>query len=230
MKTIGLLGGMSWESSASYYRILNTEIKARLGGLHSAKCLLMSVDFAEIEAFQKAQDWDSAANTLIDAAQSLEAGGADLILICTNTMHSVYDRIQDSIGIPIIHIADATAKAIQDRKLTSVALLGTKFTMEQDFYTSRLTANGLSVLIPEEDQREQVHKIIYEELCKGAVTAPSRESYRKIIEDLATRGVEGVILGCTEIGLLIRQDDVSIPVFDTTVIHAREGVRLAMAS
>ena len=228
MKTIGLLGGMSWESTVTYYKMINETVKRELGGLHSAKVLLYSVDFAEIEACQAEGDWEKSADLLSDAARNLEKAGADFILICTNTMHKVAPAIQARIGIPVIHIAEATAEVLRTRGVTKVALLGTKYTMTQDFYRARLEQAGISVLVPEGDAVDMVNAVIYDELCLGVINEESRHRYVAVIEDLAGRGAEGVILGCTEIGLLIRQEDVSLPVFDTARIHAEKAALLAV--
>jgi len=229
MKTIGLLGGMSWESSLEYYRIINETVKTRLGGFHSAKSLMASVDFAEIEALQHAGDWDTLTQIMVDAAQHLEKGGAGVLVICTNTMHWMADDIQASINIPLLHIADAAAGAIKARNIVVVGLLGTRFTMEGDFYRLRLKEkHGLRVLIPPEQERESVHRIIYEELVKGDIQDSSREVYQKVIKHLQESGAQGVILGCTEIPLLVKQSDVAIPVFDTTTIHAQAAVDWAL--
>lgn len=229
MKTIGLLGGMSWESTVSYYTLINQGVKARLGALHSAKILLYSVDFAEIEAMQHAGDWDSAAHALTQAAQALERGGADCVLICTNTMHKVASQVAAGIGIPLVHIADATARVLQQDGIRTVALLGTAYTMEQDFYKGRLAEHfGLKVLVPDAADRAIVHAVIYEELCLGTINGQSRAAFQRIIDSLQARGAEAVILGCTEIGLLISAEDSSLPVYDTTVLHAAEAVRLAL--
>lgn len=224
MKTIGLLGGMSWESTVEYYRLINEAVKSRCGGLHSAKCILYSVDFEEIEYYQRTDNWDKAAQVLAGAAQSLEKAGADFIIICTNTMHKVFAEIQKSINIPILHIADATANEIKAKGIKQVGLLGTRYTMEQDFYKSRLEQAGLNVLIPEENERKIINKVIYEELCLGKILQASKEDYQRIILGLKAKGAEGVILGCTEIGLLIKQEDSPIPLFDTTRIHAIKAV------
>ena len=229
MKTLGLLGGMSWESSLEYYRIINETVKAKLGGLHSAKCVLYSVDFAEIELLQSHGKWDEATAYLIDAAQHIERAGADCLLICTNTMHKMADEIQAQIQIPLLHIADATARHIQAQGLRTVGLLGTKFTMEQDFYTGRLTErHGLSVLIPDAAEREDIHRVIYEELCVGTIQQTSKQRFLAIIQHLHQRGVEGIILGCTEIPLLLQQADCQVPLFDTTGIHAEAAVEFAL--
>jgi len=229
MKTIGLLGGMSWESTAVYYRLINEGVKARLGGLHSAKLVLYSVDFQEIEELQHAADWDEAGKVLAKAAHFLQLAGADFLVICTNTMHKVAPAIEREINIPILHIADATAAVIKGLGIRTVGLLGTRFTMEQDFYTGRLREkHGLQVLIPDENERERVHQIIYEELCLGKVLDESREKYCHIIRSLVQRGVEGIILGCTEISMLIGQKDSPVPLFDTTKIHAQKAVYWAI--
>lgn len=228
MKTIGLLGGMSWESTVEYYRLINEAVKSRCGGLHSAKCLLYSVDFEEIEYYQRTDNWDKAAQVLAGAAQSLEKGGADFIILCTNTMHKVFSEIQRSIRIPMLHIADATANEIKARGIKQVGLLGTRYTMEQDFYKSRLEQVGINVLIPEENERKIINKVIYEELCLGKILQASKEDYKRIILGLEAKGAEGVILGCTEIGLLIKQEDSPIPLFDTTRIHAIKAVEIAL--
>lgn len=229
MKTIGLLGGMSWESSSEYYRILNETIAARLGGLHSADCLLYSVDFAEVEAFQHADRWDELTEMMIAGARRLESGGAKVLLICTNTMHRMAPEIQAAISIPLLHIADAAGEAVKAQGLHSVGLLGTRFTMEGNFYRQRLTDKfGLSVLIPNETDRATVHRVIYEELVKGVIREDSRNAFLEIIANLHTQGAEGVILGCTEIPLLVHQADVEIPVFDTTRIHAEAAVDWAL--
>ncbi len=230
MKTIGLIGGMSWESSLEYYRIINEEVKAELGGLHSAKCLLYSVNFAEIEHYQAQGDWESAGEILGEVAESLEKAGAEFIVICTNTMHKVINYIEEKIKIPVLHIADATAHQIQNSNIKKVGLLGTKYTMEQDFYKSRIEANGIKVLVPEQNERDMVNKIIYEELCLGQIKQSSQDYYRNVIQHLVEDGAEGIILGCTEIGLLVKSADSKVPLFDTTVIHAREAVRVALKS
>lgn len=229
MKTIGLIGGMSWESSLEYYRIINEMTKQKLGGFHSAKSVLYSVDFEEIERLQHRGRWDELTQVMVRAAQSLERAGAELIVICTNTMHKMADDVQASIGIPLLHIADATANQITLQNLHTVGLLGTKFTMEQDFYKGRLSEKfGLKVLIPSDDEREIVHSVIYNELCLGEVKESSRAEYIRIINNLATRGAQGIILGCTEIPLLVKQRDVSVPIFDTTTIHAKHAVEMAL--
>lgn len=223
MKTIGLLGGMSWESTVTYYQIINETIKEKLGGLHSARILLYSVDFAEIEKCQSKGDWEKSADILSEAARNLEKAGADFIVICTNTMHKVAPEIQDRIHVPVMHIAEATAEVLEENQITKVALLGTKYTMTQDFYKKKLEENGITVLIPDEKSIEIVNRVIYDELCLGMISSGSREQYLKIIDALALKGAQGVILGCTEIGLLVHQEDTSLPVFDTTQIHARKA-------
>ena len=228
MKTIGLLGGMSWESTVPYYQIINETVKKALGGLHSARILLYSVDFADIEACQAAGDWDRSAAILAEVAQNLERAGADLLVICTNTMHKVAPQIQERIHIPLVHIAEATADALHRKGITRVALLGTKYTMTQDFYKAKLIASGIDVLIPEEDDIAFVNHVIYDELCLGVISQDSRQGYLAVIDKLAARGAQGVILGCTEIGLLIRQSDTALPVFDTTRIHAERAASLAL--
>ncbi|MEG0365931.1 MAG: aspartate/glutamate racemase family protein [Coprobacillus sp.] len=221
MKTIGLIGGMSWESTVTYYQIINNTVKDKLGGLHSAKVILYSVDFAEIEKCQADGDWDKSADILTKAAQSLQKAGADFIVICTNTMHKVVPQIQSQIHIPIIHIADATAETLINAGIKNVALLGTKYTMTQDFYKNRLIVKGLNVVIPNDIDIEKVNNIIYNELCLGIISDKSRDVYKQVIENLRDKGAEAVILGCTEIGLLIKQDDSILPVFDTAEIHAK---------
>lgn len=229
MKTIGLLGGMSWESTLTYYRILNEEVRERLGGLHSAKVLLDSIDFQPLEEMQREGRWADAAELLADAAAALERAGAEFLVIGTNTMHKVAPQIEARISIPLLHIADATAEAVLRSNLRRVALLGTRFTMEEPFLRERLEARGLEIVIPEQQERDEIHRVIYEELCLGDVRESSKAAYLRIIDALENRGAEGVILGCTEIGLLVTQDDVDIPVFDTTEIHARAAVDLALA-
>ena len=229
MKTIGLIGGMSWESTVTYYQIVNDTVKETLGGLHSAKILLYSVDFAEIEACQASGDWERSGEILADAAKRLEQAGADFIVICTNTMHKVAPQIRANISIPVIHIADATAEELKKNAVGKVALLGTRYTMTQDFYKDRIQANGIEVLTPEGADIELVHHVIYDELCLGIISETSRKEFARVIDSLKERGAEGVILGCTEIGLLIGQEDSSLPVFDTTVIHAKAAAQKAMA-
>jgi aspartate racemase len=228
MKTIGLIGGMSWESTVTYYRIVNEVIKEKLGGLHSAKVLLYSVDFHEIEECQSRGDWDKSADILAAAAVSLEKARADFIVICTNTMHKVAEQIQSRIGIPIVHIAEATADALELRGFSKVILLGTKYTMTQDFYKEKLERAGVSVLIPDEQGVETVNNIIYQELCLGIISEESKGKLLGIIDQLSKRGAQGVVLGCTEIGLLIKQEDTDLPVFDTTYIHASKAAMLSI--
>ncbi|HBE9332472.1 TPA: amino acid racemase [Clostridioides difficile] len=223
MKTIGLIGGMSWESTITYYQVINTVIKERLGGLHSSKCILYSVDFQEIEECQSSGNWEKSAKILADAAIKLQEAGADFIVICTNTMHKVSDKIQESIHIPLLHIADVTATVLREKEIKKVALLGTKYTMEQDFYKNVIINNGIEVLIPNEEDRIIVNDTIFNELCLGIVSESSKKAFLSIIDNLGKQGAEGVILGCTEIGLLIKQNDTFIPLFDTTVIHAIEA-------
>lgn len=231
MKTIGLIGGMSWESSLEYYRLINEGIKSRLGGLHSAKCVLVSVDFAEIEELQHTQRWAEAAQILSEAARNLERAGADCVVICTNTMHKVADEIQASVRLPLIHIADATAAQVQAAGLKRIGLLGTRFTMEEDFYVGRLIhQHQLDVIVPEPIERADVHRVIYDELCLGIARAESKRRYMEIIEQLIARGAQGVILGCTEIGLLVQQADSRVPLFDTTRLHAEAAVEFALAA
>lgn len=228
MKTIGLIGGMSWESTVSYYQIINERIKEKLGGLHSARLLLYSVDFAEIEMYQSNGEWEKSAELLGKAALNLQNAGADFIIICTNTMHKVAPQIQEQIAVPIIHIADATADVLIDAGIQTVALLGTRYTMTEDFYKEKLIARGIKVLIPDAEEMETVNQVIYEELCRGIISKASKETYLQIIEHLRQRGAQGVILGCTEIGLLIHQEDTSLPVFDTTLIHAEKAALAAL--
>jgi aspartate racemase len=228
MKTIGLLGGMSWESTQTYYRLLNEGVKARLGGLHSAKLVLFSVDFAEIEALQHKGDWAATADILSGAALSLQKAGADFLVIGTNTMHKVAPEIGQTIQIPLLHIADATAQVLKHDGVTRVGLLGTLFTMEQAFYRDRLEDAGIEVITPHEAQRDEVHRVIYEELCRGEIIPESRSSYLDIVASLSGRGAQAVILGCTEIGLLIRQADTEVPLYDTTEIHAAQAVEMAL--
>ncbi len=227
MKTIGLLGGMNWESTAHYYRIINEEVQNRLGGLHSAKIILHSVDFSEIEQYQTGGQWETCGEILGRAAENIEAAGADFILICTNTMHKVAPQIASKIQIPIIHIADAAADELEQFSIRRVGLLGTKYTMTQDFYKERLTDRGIEVLIPNDADIEAINTVIFEELCVGTINEASRKKLQGMIEKLKEKGAEGVILGCTELGLLIRQSDASIPVFDTTVIHAKRAAQIA---
>ena len=229
MKTIGLLGGMSWESSELYYRLINELVRERLGGLHSARSIMASVDFADIERLQVTGSWDEAGRVLAEEARRLESAGADFIVLCTNTMHKVAAAIEGAVSIPLLHLADATARAVNDTGITTVGLLGTAFTMEQSFYKDRLASHGLTVIVPNESQRAIVHRVIYDELVLGVVTEASRQEYTTIIASLRDRGAEGVILGCTEIELLIEQKDSPTPVFATTRIHAEAAVRMALA-
>jgi aspartate racemase len=229
MKTIGMIGGMSWESSLEYYRIINETVKERLGDLHSAKSLMYSVDFAQIELLQREGRWQEATRAMIEAARAVEAGGADFLIICTNTMHKMADKVQESIAIPLLHIADATAEVVKAGGLLRVGLLGTRFTMEQDFYRGRLVEKyALDVLVPPEADRKIVHRVIYDELVLGRIEPGSKAEYLRIIADLAKAGAEGIILGCTEIGLLVKQQDCSLPLFDTTRIHALAAVEYAL--
>lgn len=229
MKTIGLIGGMSWESTAEYYRRINETIKARLGGLHSAKIVLYSVDFHDIERLQQAGDWDAAGAMLADAARALEAAGADLLVLCTNTMHKVAPAIEAAVDIPLLHIADPTAAAIKRAGHARVGLLGTRFTMEQAFYRERLSGrHGLEVVVPDAEERGTVHRIIYDELCRGRVLPESRRDYQRIIASLAAQGAQAVILGCTEISLLVGQNDSALPLFDTTALHAQAAAEAAL--
>lgn len=229
MRVIGMLGGMSWESSAQYYRLANELTRERLGGLHSARLVLVSVDFAEIERLQVTGQWERAGELLAEAAKSAEAAGAELLLLCTNTMHKVAGQIQDAVSIPLLHLADTTAAAVQRARLSTVGLLGTAFTMEQDFYRDRLAHHGLTVLVPPAEDRALVHRVIYEELCLGEVREASRQAYQKVIDRLKHAGAEGVILGCTEIELLIRPQDSPIPVFPTTRLHVEAAIEQALA-
>jgi aspartate racemase len=229
MKTIGFIGGMSWESSLEYYRIANEKVKALQGGFASCRCLMYSVDFSEVEKLQHSGDWQALNNLMADAARRLHRGGADLIVLCTNTMHLCADAIKQAVPLPFLHIADATGKTIASKGLNTVGLLGTRFTMEEAFYKERLRENfNIKALIPGEEDRESVHRIIYEELVDGVIREASRNVFRDIISGLVERGAEGVVLGCTEIPLLISQKDVPVPVFDTTRIHAEEAVHLAL--
>ena len=228
MKTIGLIGGMSWESTLSYYQIINETIKKELGGLHSAKLLLYSVDFAQIEQNQATGNWDKSTELLTDVAKRLEKAGADFIIICTNTMHKFAPQIQEELKVPILHIAQATAEVLLENKIQSVGLLGTKYTMTQDFYKEKLIASGLSVSIPEQSDIDEINRIIYEELCLGDIKSQSKETFLEIIAKLKEKGVQAVILGCTEIGLLVNQTDTTLPLFDTTRIHAESAALLSL--
>jgi aspartate racemase len=229
MRTLGLIGGMSWESTVPYYRIINQRVRETLGGLHSAKLLLHSVDFAQIEALQRAGHWDAAGAQLADAARGLRLAGADAIVVCTNTMHLVAPAIEAAVDIPLLHIADATAQRIRAAGLTRVALLGTRFTMEQTFYRERIEAAGVEVLTPDIRQRDEVHRVIYDELCLGRILDASRDAYKAIMDDMVIRGAQGVILGCTEIGLLLGEGDATVPLFDTARIHAEAAADWALA-
>ncbi len=229
MKTLGLIGGMSWESTIPYYRIINETVRERLGGLHSARLILYSVDFHDIERLQRAGAWDEAGRTLADAARSLEVAGAEVLALCTNTLHEVAPAIEAAVTIPLLHIADPTAAAVKRAGLGTVGLLGTRFTMEQDFYRGRLTAqHGLTVVVPDAADREIVHRVIYDELCRGDIRAESRAQYREIMRRLVETGAEGIILGCTEIALLVGPDDAPVPLFDTTRLHARSAALWAL--
>ncbi|WMW63845.1 aspartate/glutamate racemase family protein [Serratia marcescens] len=230
MKVLGLLGGMSWESTIPYYRTINEQVKARLGGLHSAKMVLYSVDFQEVERLQHQGDWDGAGWLLAAAAVALRAAGAEAIVICTNTMHKVAEAVEQASGLPLIHIADATALQVREKNIRRVGLLGTRFTMEQTFYRGRLQElHGIDVVTPVSADRDIVHRIIYDELCLGKIRDASRDEYRRIISDLEQQGAQGIIFGCTEIGLLVSERDASVPVFDTTAIHARAAAAFALA-
>jgi aspartate racemase len=230
MLTIGLIGGMSWESTIPYYRIINQTVKQKLGGLHSAKIVLYSVDFDEIQRHQHAGDWDATAQILAHAANALRLAGADFFLIGTNTMHKVADHVQQAAGIPLLHVVDALAAEIKRSKISKIGLLGTRFTMEQDFYRDRLSANGIQSIIPNANDRNTIHRVIYEELCLGRINDQSRLAYREIIQRLIDDGAEGIVLGCTEIAMLISQQDSAVPIFDTTEIHARAAVDYALAT
>jgi aspartate racemase len=229
MRRIGLLGGMSWESTELYYRIINQEVRTRLGGFHSARIVMASVDFADVEAMQAAGDWGAAGELLADEARGLEAAGAECLVLCTNTMHKVADAIEGAVDIPLLHLAEVTAAAVRGAGLDRVALLGTRFTMEQPFYADRLRSHGIDVLVPEGDDLTLVHDVIYDELVLGVVRDESRAAYVDVVRRLAERGAGGVVLGCTEIELLIGPDDVDVPVFATTALHARAAVDFALA-
>lgn len=229
MKTIGLIGGMSWESSIEYYRIINETAKAKLGGLHSAKSLMVSVDFADVEILQQQGRWAEAAQMLVEVAKSLQKGGADFLVLCTNTMHKVADEIQERVNLPFLHIADATAQRVNGAGIQNIGLLGTRFTMEEEFYKGRLSEKyGLNVMIPNAQEREVVHRVIYEELVLGRIEPRSKAQYLDIIEQMVSQGAEGIILGCTEIGLLVQQTDSQVPLFDTTRIHAEAAVEYSL--
>ncbi len=229
MKIIGLIGGMSWESSIEYYRIINQEVRAVLGGVHSAKSVMVSLDFGEIEELQMKGDWEEATRILIRSAREVESAGADFLLICTNTMHLMAEEVQAGIDIPLLHIADATARAVKAEGLKSVGLLGTRFTMEKDFYRGRLEKiHQLKVVVPDQAGRDLVHNVIYDELVQGLIKEPSRQGYLEVIQNLVKEGAKGIVLGCTEIGLLVKGEDVQVPVFDTMEIHARAAVDAAL--
>jgi aspartate racemase len=228
MKTIGLIGGMSWESTVPYYRLINEAIKQRLGGLHSAKIVLYSVDFHEIEQLQRSGDWETAGRLLADAARTLESAGADFLLVCANTMHKVAPAIEAAVRIPLLHVVDATAADIRAAGFTRVGLLGTRFTMEGAFYTERLQQHGLQVSVPDEQDRQTVHRVVYEELCLGKIVDASREAYRQIMAKLVAQGAQAIILGCTEIAMLVGPGDATVPLFDTTQIHARSAAERAL--
>lgn len=222
MKTIGLIGGMSWESTVTYYKIINETVKEKLGGLHSAKCILYSVDFQEIEECQANGNWEKSGEILGEAANNLEKAGADFIVICTNTMHKVINQIKEKISIPILHIAEMTAEKILEKGLKNIALLGTKYTMEQDFYKSKLIEKGINVIIPDKNDIETINEVIYDELCLGTINFNSKKKFLEIVDKLRSKGAEGIILGCTEIGLLIKNEDTDVPLFDTAIIHAEQ--------
>ncbi|MCK6189214.1 aspartate/glutamate racemase family protein [Pseudomonas sp. EYE_354] len=228
MRTIGLIGGMSWESSAEYYRIINQRVRDQLGPLRSAQLLMYSVDFGPVEQAQHAGRWDDTALILEDAARRLQAGGAECVVLCTNTMHKLAPRIETAVSIPFLHIADAAGVAAVKAGTLTVGLLGTAFTMEQDFLTARLAEHGLTVLVPDADERQDVHRIIYEELCVGVISDTSRQIYQRVIESLAARGAQAIILGCTEVGLLIKPEHSGLPLLDTTELHARAAVAFAL--
>ena len=223
LKTIGLIGGMSWESTVTYYKIINETVKEKLGGLHSAKCILYSVDFQEIEECQANGNWEKSGEILGEAANNLEKAGADFIVICTNTMHKVVDQIKEKISIPILHIAEMTAEKILEKGLKNIALLGTKYTMEQDFYKSKLIEKGINVIIPDKNDIEIINEVIYDELCLGTINSDSKKKFLEIVDKLRSKGAEGIILGCTEIGLLIKNEDNDVPLFDTAIIHAEQA-------
>ena len=223
MKTIGLIGGMSWESTVTYYKIINETVKEKLGGLHSAKCILYSIDFQEIEECQANGNWEKSGEILGEAANNLEKAGADFIVICTNTMHKVVNQVKEKISVPILHIAEMTAEKILEKGLKNIALLGTKYTMEQDFYKSKLIEKGINVIIPDKNDIEIINKVIYDELCLGTINSNSKKKFLEIVDKLRSKGAEGIILGCTEIGLLIKNEDTDVPLFDTAVIHAEEA-------
>lgn len=223
LKTIGLIGGMSWENTATYYKIINETVKEKLGGLHSAKCILYSVDFQEIEECQANGNWEKSGEILGEAAYNLEKAGADFIVICTNTMHKVVNQIKEKISVPILHIAEMTAEKILEKGLKNIALLGTKYTMEQDFYKSKLIEKGINVIIPDKNDIETINEVIYDELCLGTINFNSKKKFLEIVDKLRSKGAEGIILGCTEIGLLIKNEDTDVPLFDTAIIHAEQA-------
>ena len=223
LKTIGLIGGMSWESTVTYYKIINETVKEKLGGLHSAKCILYSLDFQEIEECQANGNWEKSGEILGEAAYNLEKAGADFIVICTNTMHKVVNQIKEKISIPILHIAEMTAEKILEKGLKNIALLGTKYTMEQDFYKSKLIEKGINVIIPDKNDIEIINEVIYDELCLGTINSDSKKKFLEIVDKLRSKGAEGIILGCTEIGLLIKNEDTDVPLFDTAIIHAEQA-------
>ena len=223
LKTIGLIGGMSWESTVTYYKIINETVKEKLGRLHSAKCILYSVDFQEIEECQANGNWEKSEEILGEAAYNLEKAGADFIVICTNTMHKVVNQIKEKISVPILHIAEMTAEKILEKGLKNIALLGTKYTMEQDFYKSKLIEKGINVIIPDKNDIETINEVIYDELCLGTINSDSKKKFLEIVDKLRSKGAEGIILGCTEIGLLIKNEDTDVPLFDTAIIHAEQA-------
>ena len=223
LKTIGLIGGMSWESTVTYYKIINETVKEKLGRLHSAKCILYSVDFQEIEECQANGNWEKSGEILGEAAYNLEKAGADFIVICTNTMHKVVNQVKEKISVPILHIAEMTAEKILEKGLKNIALLGTKYTMEQDFYKSKLIEKGINVIIPDKNDIETINEVIYDELCLGTINLNSKKKFLEIVDKLRSKGAEGIILGCTEIGLLIKNEDTDVPLFDTAIIHAEQA-------
>ena len=223
LKTIGLIGGMSWESTVTYYKIINETVKEKLGRLHSAKCILYSVDFQEIEECQANGNWEKSGEILGEAAYNLEKAGADFIVICTNTMHKVVNQVKEKISVPILHIAEMTAEKILEKGLKNIALLGTKYTMEQDFYKSKLIEKGINVIIPDKNDIEIINEVIYDELCLGTINSDSKKKFLEIVDKLRSKGAEGIILGCTEIGLLIKNEDTDVPLFDTAIIHAEQA-------
>ena len=229
MNTIGLIGGISWESTVEYYRIINETVKEKLGGFHSGEIVMYSFDFAEVEKLQHQGDWDELATMMVDAAERVKRGGAGFIVICANTMHKMADKVQESVGLPLVHIGDVTAESIKAKGMNKVGLLGTKFTMEEDFYKRRLIdKHGLDVIIPDDEERQVIHKILYDELCLGDINEVSKGAFKKAIDHLVERGAQGIILGCTEIPLIVSQEEYEIPLFDTTAIHARAAVDFAL--